>query len=212
MVEKSFAFSQDQLGQYFAQFFGDALSELELSNCFNHSEIEKPSAGKRFWQTADAIVGIYIVLVGKIRLLDSSDNLIASVETGATFGELTLFPEEQFQPYAIRASVNLQICFIPGHILRSLFKNHPAIREHLYNRAIERDLLLLCRQVTPLNQAPVEGLMKTLPLFEWHDLKVGKVSASLLKNRQLFLIRQGEIQHSSGQTLTSGTLYTSCPN
>jgi HlyB family type I secretion system ABC transporter len=208
MVEKSPAFSQDQLGQHLAQILGQTLSEAELLYCFKHSEIEKPSAGKRFWQTADATVGIYIVVAGKIRLLDSSDNLIASVETGASFGELTLFPEEQFQPYAIRASVNLQLCFIPGHILRSLFKNHPAIREHLYSRAIERDLLLLCRQVTPLNQAPIEGLMKTLPLFERHDLKVGKVPASLLKNRQLFLIRQGKIQHSSGQTLTSGTLYT----
>lgn len=208
MAEKSFAFSQDQLGQYFAQVLGEALSELELSDCFKRSEIEKPGAGKRFWQTADAPVGIYIVIAGKIRLLDSSDNLIASVGTGASFGELTLFPEEQFQPYAIRASVNLQLCFIPDHILRSLFKNHPAIREHLYKQAIERDLLLLCRQVTPLKQAPVEGLMKTLPLFERHDLKVGKVPVSLLKNRQLFLIRQGKIQHSSGQTLTSGTLYT----
>ncbi|GAB4194962.1 MAG: hypothetical protein Fur006_41050 [Coleofasciculaceae cyanobacterium] len=207
MIEKSSAFSQDQLEQHLAQILGQTLSETERSNCFKYIEIEKPSAGKRFWQTTDANVGIYIVIVGKIRLLDNSENLIASLETGASFGELTLFPEEPFQPYAIRASVNLKLCFIPGHILRSLFKNHPAIRDHLYNRAIERDLLLLCRQIASLNQAPVEGLMKTLPLFERHDLKVGKVPASLLKNRQLFLIRQGEIQHSSGQSLTSGTLY-----
>jgi HlyB family type I secretion system ABC transporter len=142
MVQNSSAFSKQQLGQQLAQTLGQTLSEPELSNCFKHIEILEPTAGKRFWQTADAAVGIYIILAGKVRLLDSTDNLIASVGAGASFGELTLFPEEQFQPYAARASLNLKLCYIPGDVLRSLIRKYPSIAEHLHTCAVLQDSLL----------------------------------------------------------------------
>ena len=139
MVQNSSAFSKQQLGQQLAQTLGQTLSESELSNCFKHIEILEPTAGKRFWQTADAAVGIHIILAGKVRLLDSTDNLIASVGAGASFGELTLFPEEQFQPYAARASLNLKLCYIPGDVLRSLIRKYPPIAEHLHTCALLQD-------------------------------------------------------------------------
>jgi ABC-type bacteriocin/lantibiotic exporter with double-glycine peptidase domain len=142
MVQNSSAFSKQQLGQQLAQTLGQTLSEPELSNCFKDIEILEPTAGQRFWQTADAAVGIYIILAGKVRLLDSTDNLIASVGAGASFGELTLFPEEQFQPYAVRASLNLKLCYIPGDVLRSLIRKYPPIGEHLHTCAVLRDSLL----------------------------------------------------------------------
>jgi len=142
MVQNSSAFSKQQLGQQLAQTLGQTLSEPELSNCFKHIEILEPTAGKRFWQTADAAVGIYIILAGKVRLLDSTDNLIASVGAGTSFGELTLFPEEQFQPYAARASLNLKLCYIPGDVLRSLIRKYPPIAEHLHTCAVLQDSLL----------------------------------------------------------------------
>jgi HlyB family type I secretion system ABC transporter len=142
MVQNSSAFSKQQLGQQLAQTLGQTLSEPELSNCFKDIEILEPTAGKRFWQTADAAVGIYIILAGKVRLLDSTDNLIASVGAGTSFGELTLFPEEQFQPYAARASLNLKLCYIPGDVLRSLIRKYPSIAEHLHSCALLQDSLL----------------------------------------------------------------------
>jgi len=154
MVQKSSEFSTQQLGQHLAQTLGQPLSEQELSNCCKQIEIKEPSAGKPFWQTADATVGIYIILAGKVRLLDRTDNLIASVGVGASFGELTLFPEEQFQPYAARASVNLKLCYIPGDCLRSLIRKYPSIGQHLHHQAVLWDLLLLCRQTPPLSNAP----------------------------------------------------------
>ncbi len=146
MVQKSSEFSIAKLGQQLTQTLGQALSEQELSNCCKQIEILEPSPGKRFWQTADAIVGIYIILAGKVRLLDRTDNLIASVGEGASFGELTLFPEEQFQPYAARASVNLKLGYIPGNCLRSLIRKYPAIGQHLHHQAVLWDRLLLSRQ------------------------------------------------------------------
>ncbi len=138
MVQKSSEFSTQQLGQHLAQTLGQPLSEQELSNCCKQIEIKEPSAGKPFWQTADATVGIYIILTGKVRLLDRTDNLIASVGVGASFGELTLFPEEHFQPYAASASVNLKLCYIPGDCLRSLIRKYPSILEFRLRRSNER--------------------------------------------------------------------------
>jgi ATP-binding cassette subfamily B protein len=135
MVQKPSEFSTQELGHVLATTLGQPLSEQELSNCIKLLEIQKPSAGKLFWQSADATCGIYIVLAGKVRLLDRTDNLIASVGAGASFGENTLFQESQFQPYAARASVNLKLCYVPGDCLRSLIRKHPSIGQHLYQQA-----------------------------------------------------------------------------
>jgi len=207
MVQKSSEFSTQQLGQHLAKSLGQPLSEQELSNCCKQIEIKEPSAGKPFWQTADATVGIYIILAGKVRLLDRTDNLIASVGVGASFGELTLFPDEQFQPYAARASLNLKLCYVPGDCLRSLIRKYPSIGQHLHTCAVLWDLLLLCRQTPSLSNAPYEGVMQTLPLLEQHNLQIGKLPTSLLKEQELWLLRRGELLHPSGLRLTAGNIY-----
>jgi ATP-binding cassette subfamily B protein len=194
------------LEQQLTQALGQSLSNQELSNCLQHLEILEPSAGKRFWQTADAIAGIYIILVGKIRLLSSTDNLIASISAGTSFGENTLFAEEHFQPYAARASVNLQLGYLGSEYLQVLIRKYPAIREHLYHQAVLWDLLLLFRQNATLSEAPVEELIKVRSLLERHNLEAGKLPTSLFKE-QLWLLRRGELVHSSGQRLTTGNIY-----
>jgi ATP-binding cassette subfamily B protein len=145
--------------------------------------------------------GIYIILAGKVRLLDRNDDLILSLEAVASFGELTLFPE-QFQPYAARASVKLKLCYVPEDCLRSLIRHYPNIETHLRHQAVQRDLLLLCRQNPLLQDVAVEELMATLPLLEHHQLQVG--SPNLPRNSQLWLLSQGELVHSSGRRLTRG--------
>lgn len=99
MVGKSFDIFKQQLSQYQAQALGHALSEAELSTCYKQIRILKPSAGKQFWR-ADGQSGLYIVLAGKARLLDSADNLIASIGTEESFGETGLFPAGSFLPHA----------------------------------------------------------------------------------------------------------------
>ncbi|MEH1944195.1 MAG: peptidase domain-containing ABC transporter [Nostoc sp.] len=206
MIQNKSTFQKQQLGQQLTQTLGQPLSEQELSNCFQQIEILEPNAGKLFWQTSDATVGIYIILAGKARLLNSTDNLIASLGVGASFGELTLFPSG-FQPYTARASVNLKVCYIPGDCLRSLIRKYPSIAEHLHSSAVLWDLLVLCRQTPCLANAPVEGLMQILPLLEQRNLQIGKLPSSLLKGQQLWLLRRGELLHTSGCKLTVGNIY-----
>ncbi|BBD70781.1 cyclic nucleotide-regulated ABC bacteriocin/lantibiotic exporter [Nostoc commune NIES-4072] len=207
MIQNKSTFQKQQLGQQLTQILGQPLSEQELSNCFQQIEILEPNAGKLFWQASDATVGIYIILAGKVRLLNTTDNLIASLGVGASFGEITLFPESGFQPYTARASVNLKVCYIPGDCLRSLIRKYPAIAEHLHSSAVLWDLLVLCRQIPCLANAPVEALMQILPLLEQHNLQIGKLPSSLLKDQQLWLLRRGELLHTSGCKLTVGNIY-----
>ncbi|MDZ8134782.1 MAG: peptidase domain-containing ABC transporter [Nostoc sp. DedQUE04] len=204
MVQNKTEFSTQQL----AQTLGQTLSEQEFSDCIKQIEILQPSAGKLFWQTADANVGIYLILAGKVRLLDRTDNLIASVGAGTSFAQLTLFPEEEFQPYTARASVNLKVCYISGNCLRSLIRKYPSIGQHLHRQAVLWDLLLLCRQNAALNNAAYEGVVQIQPLLEQHNLQINKLPSSLLKDQQLWILRRGELLHTSGLKLTAGNIYT----
>jgi len=80
MVQKSSAFSKGTASPQLSQILGQSLSEQE----------QTASSKSRFWNQlqesdsgrGDATVGIYIILAGKARLLDSTDNLIASLGTG----------------------------------------------------------------------------------------------------------------------------------
>lgn len=72
-------------------------------------------------------------------MLSSADELITTLEAGDTFGEFTLFKEVDFRPYGARASVNLQLCFIPGEVLWPLMAKYPQIREHLWAKALSRN-------------------------------------------------------------------------
>ncbi|WP_413199044.1 peptidase domain-containing ABC transporter [Nostoc piscinale] len=116
---------------------GCSLSVEEFQYCLQQAKSLNPKVGK-FWQGANVEPGIYIVVTGKVRLLDDVDELIATLETGTSFGEFTLFPEANLTPYSARASVNLQLCFIPGDVLQSLMAKYPQIRDHLWTKALSR--------------------------------------------------------------------------
>ncbi|MEA5603415.1 peptidase domain-containing ABC transporter [Nostoc sp. UHCC 0252] len=114
---------------------GCSIPAEEYQQYLRQFKESKPKVGK-FWQATDAEPGIYVAIAGKVRLLDSTDELIATLEAGDSFGESTLFPEAQFQPYTSRASINLQLCFIPGEVLSSLMAKYPQIRENLWAKAL----------------------------------------------------------------------------
>jgi ATP-binding cassette subfamily B protein len=133
--------ADQQILQLLTHILGQPLSEQEWKACFRHVQIIEPAAGKPFWQPTPA--GLYLILQGKVRLLDSENNLLTSLTVGESLGETTFFPEDSFQPYNARASLNVQLCFIPQVGLRSLLNRYPEIRDRLYQRAAAQDLLLL---------------------------------------------------------------------
>ncbi len=85
-------------------------------------------------------------MAGKARLLNEAGELVTTLEAGASFGEFTLFPDSEFKSYGARASINLQLCFLPGEILWSLMAKNRQIREHLLNQSQLRNSLLLSEE------------------------------------------------------------------
>ncbi|AFZ24499.1 ABC-type bacteriocin/lantibiotic exporter with N-terminal double-glycine peptidase domain [Cylindrospermum stagnale PCC 7417] len=126
--------------QQFNNILGYSLDEEEFQHCLSQIKYLNPKVGK-FWQGTDAEPGIYIAIAGKVRLLSSTDELIATLEPGESFGEFSLFPDAELQPYAARASVNLQLCFVPSRVLWPLMAKYPQIREHLWVKARSRNIL-----------------------------------------------------------------------
>ncbi|MFN6570917.1 peptidase domain-containing ABC transporter [Dendronalium sp. ChiSLP03b] len=205
------AFSQQQLAQQLTQTLGESLSDSEIDMCLAVVEIVEPPVAKQFWQAVAASAGIYIILGGKVRLLDSFNNLITTLSTGASFGELTLFPEEQFNAYVARASVNLKLCYVPQAALQELMHKYPSISDRLTKRAEIWDLLLLrCQNGLLPHNGSVEEVLKALSLFERHTLENGSFSAKLFKNIKLWLLHRGELLNTDGHTLIPGNIYV-CP-
>jgi predicted double-glycine peptidase len=129
---------------------GHSLSATEFQHCLNQVKFITPKVGK-FWQGTEVEPGIYIVIAGKVRLLDAAGELIATLEAGAAFGEFTLFPDADFQPYAARASVNLHLCFVPGDVLLPLMAKYPQIRQHLWDESLSRHPSQMESDKPPLN-------------------------------------------------------------
>lgn len=207
MVQQSSVFSEQHVAQQLAQALGRSLSATELAECVQKIELIEPSPGKAFWQSENAAPGIYLILEGKVRLLHDDDELIASLDAGKAFGELTLFPDSHFQHYSARASFKVKLGFLSGDALQGLIRKHPGIREHLCHQAILWDLLLWCRQLTPLHEVPLESLKNLVALLQKHDLEVGKLPSVLFHDQKLWFLRYGRIIHSSGQDLSPGTFY-----
>ena len=119
---------------------GYTLSSQDFQQCSRKAQYLTPKIGK-FWDGTEAQAGIYIVMSGKVRLLDGNDQLISTIEPDNSFGEFTLFPECYLNTYDARASINLELCFIPAETISPLFISHPQIKQQLWEQAQTRDSL-----------------------------------------------------------------------
>lgn len=201
--------SEQYIGERFLQALGVKLSEKELQNFLAAMEIMEPPVAKQFWQSTQTNPGIYMILTGKVRLLDSSENLITTFGAWSFFGELTLFPKANFSPYVVRASTSLKLGYFPQDVLQTLIEKYPSIGDRLFARAELWDLLLLCRQISqfPCHTSQFPGMLKALSLFERHQLETGFVTPQISQDSQLWLLYTGKLRHSEGNSLTPGTIF-----
>lgn len=200
------AFSKYQLSKDLTSFFSEQLSEVDLEKCLTVVEIVEPPSAREFWQLANVKSGIYIVLAGKVRLLDGAENLITTVTKGASFGEATLFLEREWQTYAARASDGLKLCYVPGEILQTLMQRYPGISDRLLTKAEIWDLLLTYCGKIPQRPTLVPGILKALSLFERHNLAPGLIPAKLYENSPLWLVYRGQLVNAAGQKLIAAEM------
>ena len=200
--------SQEEFSCKISEVLGEKLPEGEVQNCLKTAQFLEPPAAKLFWQSTEAPKGLYIILEGKIRLLDYFENLITTLSVGASFGEVTLFEKQEFIPYAVRASHSLKLCFLKQETLQSLMDKYPKIRQKLLQKADIWDLIMLCRQKSqfPQYSSQIIGLIQALSLFEKHTLKVSaKITEP--KDCQLWLLHRGNILDSDGNAFIPGRIY-----
>lgn len=201
-------FLEHDLHQKITTILGENHSESLPQKCLLGLEILQPAAAHLLWEATEATQGIYIILSGKVRILDNSDNLITTLSVGESYGELSLFPEEDFQPYIVRASTNLKLCYLSGDLLSEVIQESPSIGNHLKTRAELWDLLLLCRQNLqfPPYTSQVSGMLKALSLFKRHSLHTSE-KMPILKDDKLWLPYRGQLLHSEGSSLEPGKIY-----
>ena len=155
---------------------GHTLSESEWSSCLKQIEFVEPKVGQ-FWQAAKAEAGIYIVIAGKVRLLNSEGDLITTLEAGASFGECSFFPEAAFEPYSARTSLKAKLGYLPPKLLFALIAKHPQIREHFSRQAQERNLLLNPDQKSapiPVTNQSETAKVTTAKVAKQSQKKIGK--------------------------------------
>ena len=191
--------------QQLSAILGTEIDDRDSTFCLDNLEVKHPDAGQQFWHSRKNDAGIYIVLSGKVRLVDRDRSLIATLSEGDCFGEDSLFPNASFMPYSARASIDVEVGYLSEQLLNNLIDKYSEIREHLYEQAVLRNWLLLYPEIAALRKQP--GVKQALSLLEKHKLSVGSLPNEL-KNKRLWLLRRGQIQNSSGEYLNDGSIYS----
>lgn len=200
---KNYCMVSQQILRRVSQALGQSLPELAAG--IQQVDLLSLDTGELLCQSQDTQPGMYIVLAGKVRLIDLDNNLIISLEVGDSFGESTLF-SSSFQPYSVRISANTQLCYLKQKLLLPLIQKYPEVKQNLVRKAKLRDLLIFNHQVNYGDRRETARLIKILPRLVNYQLKVGNVP-ELILGKQLWLVRQGEILHSSGQKIIPGKTY-----
>ncbi|MFW6296305.1 MAG: peptidase domain-containing ABC transporter, partial [Halothece sp.] len=144
--------------------------EQALGHLFTEQELRKfsprikslNSPKGKFWESQNSEAVVYILLAGKVRLTNSTGELITTLEAGDSFGHSTFFSDQPFQPYAAKATRKFQpqLLCIPAELLLSLVREYPQIQEHLYQQAQQLNALILKEDdLVEIEKTQDEGLI-----------------------------------------------------
>jgi ATP-binding cassette, subfamily B, bacterial HlyB/CyaB len=106
----------------------------------------------KIWTVEDIAAGLYIIVTGKVRLLNDDDEPIASLGVGQYFGEYTFFGDRELTTYTARAGIDVQICFLPLAIFKPLLNKYPKIDRQLWTMVQSR-----CHESNSLTIVPSAG-------------------------------------------------------
>ena len=189
--------------QQLAQTLGTVINNSDFTFCLKNLRIQQPATGQQFWSATEGNAGVYIVLSGRVRLVDSDRQLITTLNQGDSFGESTIFDKASFLPYSARASVDVKIGYFSKGLLTKLDNYYHQIEDCLYSRAALYDWLSLSDKVAALHRQ--FNFTKAFSLFQRHNLPTGSLPTHL-KDKKLWLLRRGEILHSTGDIFNDGSV------
>ncbi len=158
---------------------GHSLSKREFDRYSQQIRFLQPKTGQ-FWQSVDAEAGVYIVLEGKVRLINNVGDLVATLEADASFGECTFFPDASFEPCSIKASRNVKLCYLPPELLFPLIGQSPQILEHFKKQAQALNALLL-----PDDETPAYSEIKATDVNQNQDLSTNKKESKFSQPKKI---------------------------
>jgi HlyB family type I secretion system ABC transporter len=183
---------------------GEVLSAKDLTLCLKSMELIEPSAGQQLWDTSSPPSGLYILLAGRVRLIDPEGNLVRSLVPGTTVGEGCLFPEMGLRPYIVRASQGAKLGFINLGGLQQILAQYPQVRERLYERAL-RCNLMVCFGQHPRLQALSRSHLWTLLQGAVQETLAAGATAMVVRTEG-WLVERGSLVSRTKQSLTQGSL------
>ncbi len=206
--------SSSKINRYFKQLFSHTLTESVRKRLAGQVEIIIPEPGEPFWNSKSSPPGIYIVLEGKVRLVDEQDNLLVSLSEGMVLGQISLFAKQDLKHHAARASLNAKLGYLSHKSLYKYLLPKSKFESYLYSQALKWDLLIGCSpdtenrdsQDTTRDRRSLQEILSILPDLQYHSLAEGELPPKVLES-SLLLMRQGRILHSSGLQLVPGRQY-----
>jgi HlyB family type I secretion system ABC transporter len=187
---------------------GKEIAETEITAYIQQIEIIEPQPGQLFWHTTDSAAGIFVILTGKVRVLNVAENQVLLLPPGSTISESSLFKQEDWQPYSVRASLDVRLAYLNEQLVETILQKYPTCEQRWYQKALKQDLLLIHQQNQNTDFAEGQYLTQILPQLEWHRLPSGQLNPAIFNQSQLWLLRSGVIRHSSGQSFVSGRIYS----
>lgn len=130
--------SLEQVQRFLEKALEQSLSEKTVSDLRTSIKIIESPPNKVFWQSANAQFALFMVLKGRVRLIDGDRNYLTTLEEGQFFGDPTLFPVNGLNHYTARSTLNaVTLAFIPKHCLDLIIGEHPNLRDYLYRQATQ---------------------------------------------------------------------------
>jgi HlyB family type I secretion system ABC transporter len=189
------------------QALGEDLSAKDLAFCAKLMVEVAPTAGQLLWSESESPPGLYLLLAGKVRLVDGQGNLIVSLAGGTALGEFFLFEKDDLQPYWVRASQGAALGYFSPEDARRIAQTYPHVRKRLYERALQRDLLMRFAQHERFKDLSRSQLLEVFGRATHRTVQSGVVF-SPADAQSLWLIRQGELIENSGKRLRAGSLHS----
>jgi CRP-like cAMP-binding protein len=113
----------------------DEATLLELVGCSANLHWD---AGRTVFERGDPAEGLYVVLSGRVRIVDpDDDHVVATIETGEYFGELSLMLDTTHSKTAI-AGGQTELMVVPRESFRVLLEDRPELERQFRKLLDER--------------------------------------------------------------------------
>jgi HlyB family type I secretion system ABC transporter len=183
---------------------GEDLTVKDLTFCLKSMELTEPAAGQQLWDESNPPAGLYILLAGRVRLIDLEGNLVCSLAHGTTIGEGYLFPTSGLRSYWVRASQGTKLGFLNLGCLQQILAQYPQVRERLYERALRCNLMVCFGQHPRLRNLSRSHLWDLLQRAVKETLPVG--ATAVAQKTEGWLIERGSLISRTRSSLTQGSL------